>query len=468
MDFKTLSGNEYVYLPESGIVYPKKALKRFAEIEEFEKSVGSEKMNLDEIKGPDTVKELILRSGLQELVLEVTQKCNLRCKYCVYSESYPGVRGYNPQDMSEDTALKVIDLYFSLLREGRAYNPYREPSIGFYGGEPLLSFELIKTCITHVVENYKDFNPYFVMTTNSTLLSEDMVAFLSKYNCEIVLSIDGPKEEHDRNRVFPDGKGSFDIIMEKVKSMGGGLKAYSQSVHDLKTDIGKVHEFFCGDDVPILSGADLVSSKIPNTYYDRFSVSDQKMHEERLAKMYDYQIEKVKREGGRKRKRDGKDKVSLYDLNLMNLIVSILSRRIGKYKDPYVPYTGSGIPGFKLFADAFGFLHICERTFGDASIIGDVESGLDYEKILGILQSLRSETTACESCVAKNMCSLCYVTFASGPLINRDPAVCEDVQMRLEGMLSHAWSLGEIDENFLHELAHEYYALFEDIRKELL
>jgi uncharacterized protein len=465
MEFKTLSGNEYVYLPESGIVYPKKALNRFAEIERFEKSVGSEKINLDEIENPDVVKELILRSGLQELVLEITQKCNLRCTYCVYSESYPGVRGYNPKDMSEDTALKAIDLYFSLLKEGRAYNPYREPSIAFYGGEPLLNFELIKTCIHHVTENYTDFNPYFVMTTNSTLLSKEIAAFLSEYNCEIVLSIDGPKTEHDRNRVFAGGTGSFDLIMENVKSLAdSNLKMYCQSVYDFKTDIDKVHEFFYRENVPILSGADPVSNKIPNTYYDKFSARDRKIHEEQLAKMLTYQIEKVRKE----KERNGKGKVSLYDLNLMNLVISVLNRHTGKYKDPYIPYTGSGIPGFKLFADAFGFFHICERTFGDVSVIGDVESGLDYEKILNILQWLRSETAECESCVAKNMCSLCYVIFASGPTIKRDPAACEDVKMRLEGMFSHVWSIAEIDENVLHELADEYYALFEGIGKELL
>lgn len=470
MEFKTLSGNKYVYLPESGIVYPKNALKRFAEIETFSKSVGSRKINLDEIENPDVVKELILRNGLQELILEITQKCNLRCKYCVYSESYPGVRGYNPKDMSEDTALKALDVYFSLLKEGRAYNPYREPSIAFYGGEPLLNFELIKTCINYVTENYKDFNPYFVMTINSTLLSEEIVTFLSKHNCEIILSIDGPKEEHDRNRVFPGGTGSFDLIMENLRFLAGSnLKVYCQSVYDVKTDIDNVHEFFCRKDVPLLSGAGPVSNKIFNTYYDTFSAEDHKMYEERLAKMVTYQIEKVRKEKERKRKgTDKKGKCSLYDLDLMNLVVSVLNRYIGNYKDPYIPFTSSGVPGFKLFADAFGLFRICERTFGDVSVIGDVESGLDYEKILRIVQSLQSETAVCESCVAKNMCSLCYVTFASGPTIKRDPALCEDVQARLEEMFSHVWSIAEIDENAVMELADEYYTLFVDMGKELL
>ena len=392
--------------------------------------------------------------------------------------SGPSCRGYNPKDMSEDTALKAIDLYFSLLKEGKAYNPYREPSIAFYGGEPLLNFELIKTCINYIMKTYgDDFNPYFVMTTNSTLLSEEIVSFLNEHNCEIVLSIDGPREEHDRNRVFPGGKGSFDIVMENTKFLAGSnLKTYCQSVYDLKTDIDKVHEFFNREDVPLLSGADLASNKIPNTYYDKFSARDRKIYEERLAKMVTYQIEKVRKEKetekGRGKKRKGKgnekDKVSLYDLNLMNLAISVLNRHTGKYKDPYIPFTGSGIPGFKLFVDAFGSLRICERTFGDVSVIGDVESGLDYEKILSILQSLRSETAACESCVAKNMCSVCYVTFASGPAITRDPAVCEDVQMRLEGRLSHLWSIAEISEDAVIELAEEYYTLFEDIGKELV
>lgn len=461
MEFKTLSGNTYVYLPESGIVYPKKALKRFTEMETFLKSVESEKINVDDIENPAVVKELILRNGLQELILEVTQNCNLRCKYCVYSESYPGVRNTNPINMSENTALKAIDVYFSLLKEGRAYNPYREPSIAFYGGEPLLHFGLIKTCITYVTKKYTDFNPYFVMTTNSTLLSEEIVTFMSDYNCEIILSIDGPKKEHDRNRVFAGGTGSFDSIMENLQFLAGSnVKVYCQSVYDVKTDIGKVHEFFCREDIPLLSGAGPASNKIFNTYYDTFSAQDRKRYEERLAKMATYQIEKIQE------KRKGKS--SLYDLHLMNLVVSVLNRYKGNLKDPYIPFTSSGIPGFKLFADACGLFRICERTFGDVSIIGDVTSGLDYEKILRIVQWLHSETAACESCVAKNMCSLCYVTFASGSTIKRDPAVCEDVQAQLKGMFSHVWSLAEIDENAVMELADEYYTLFGNMGKELL
>ena len=475
MEFKTLSGNEYIYFPESGIVYPRKALKRSAELEQFLKSVGSKKMNLDKIENPQIIKEFILRNGLQELILEITQKCNLRCTYCVYSESYPRVRNHSLKDMSKITALKAIDLYFSLLKEGRSYNPYREPSIAFYGGEPLLNFELIKTCINYVTENYKDFNPYFVMTTNSTLLSKEIVAFLSEQNCEIILSIDGPKEEHDRNRVFPGGKGSFDIVMENVKFLAdSNLKVYCQSVYDLKTNIGIVNEFFYREDIPLLSGASPASNKIPNVYYDTFSAEDRAKYEEQLATMVTSQMEKVRKEKEKERKRKGKKgkdekgNVSLYDLNLMNLVTSILNRYKGKYKDPYIPFTSSGVPGFKLFADASGFLRICERTFGDASIIGDVESGLDYEKILSILQALQSETAACESCVAKNMCSLCYVTFASGPTIRRDPVICEGVQAQLKGILSHVWSIAEIDEDIILELADTYYRLFEDMGKELV
>jgi radical SAM protein with 4Fe4S-binding SPASM domain len=183
--------------------------------------------------------------------------------------------------------------------------------------------------------------------------------------------------------------------------------------------------------------------------------------------MLTYQIEKIKKER-KEGKKSGKGKVSLYDLDLMNLAVSVLNRHMGNYKNPYIPFTGAGVPGFKLFADASGAFHICERTYGDASIIGDVKSGLDYDRILRILRSLRSETAACESCVAKNMCSLCYVTFASGPAIERDPGACEEVQVQLEETLSHLWSIAEIDENILLELAEEYYALFEDIGKELL
>lgn len=479
MEFKTLSGNEYVYLQESGIIYPKKAFEqRSAEIERFEKSLIGSVINLDEIN-PEVIKELLFRYGLQELILETTQRCNLRCKYCFYSEVYPTVRDAGLKDMSEDIAMKAIDFYLSLLREGRAYNPYRDPTIGFYGGEPLLNFKLIKKCIQYVAENCgDDFDPHFTITTNSTLLSEEIVSFLSEYNCGIIVSLDGPKEEHDSKRVFPSGEGSFDTIMGNLKPLSDqnpevyilgedGLNIYSLAVYDIKTDLEKVNEFFYRRDVPILMRAGPVNSAVPTTYFYQFTKEDFEAYVEKIRKMYHYQIEKI---GGRRKggKGSNRPRPSLYELDLMNAIVEILNRPIGKYRSPYIPYSGSGVPGFKMFADCNGLIRICERSWADATIIGDVESGLDYERILGILKSLRSVTPCCESCIAKNMCSLCYTTFAVESTLELNPIICENTKMRLEGVFSHLWTIGEIDDTLFDRLSDEYYTFYKGIGKEFL
>lgn len=88
---------------------------------------------------PEKVKREVLRNGLNQLTLSVTERCNLRCKYCTYSENYSYSRGYSTDDMSFKTAQQAIDQYFALVELGKRYNPYRKLSVGFYGGEPLLN-----------------------------------------------------------------------------------------------------------------------------------------------------------------------------------------------------------------------------------------------------------------------------------------------------------------------------------------
>jgi uncharacterized protein len=101
------------------------------------------------------LKEYILKRGLSQLTLEVTEDCNFRCKYCIYSDFYECHHGYTNKHMDFNTAIKAIDYYFLLLKDGKRFNPLRKASIGFYGGEPLLNFWLIKACVEYIEEKYR-------------------------------------------------------------------------------------------------------------------------------------------------------------------------------------------------------------------------------------------------------------------------------------------------------------------------
>ena len=108
---------------------------------------------LNDIEHPETENlEMLSNHYIEYLILQVTQQCNLRCKYCAYSGNYYN-REHSSERMSFDIAKKAIDFY---LERSDSANELR---LGFYGGEPLLEYELIKKCVDYikVVINQLDF-----------------------------------------------------------------------------------------------------------------------------------------------------------------------------------------------------------------------------------------------------------------------------------------------------------------------
>lgn len=150
------------------------------------------------------------KSGMsQSLTFIVTEDCNLRCKYCYITHKSSNKR------MSFETAKKFIDY---VLNENIKYQD--AVVLDFIGGEPLLEIELIdKICDYFKIETYKKNNQWFWnyrinICTNGVNYSDDRIQkFLNKNYGKVSLSItiDGIKEKHDLQRVFPDGSGSYDV-----------------------------------------------------------------------------------------------------------------------------------------------------------------------------------------------------------------------------------------------------------------
>ena len=110
---------------------------------------------------------------LQQICLELTERCNLRCEYCIYHDNNDQFRNYGTNDMSIDTAKLAID-YLMEHSDRKAY-------IAFYGGEPLLKFELIKQCVEYATNHPKAPEELkFTMTTNGTLMTKKMAQFCTK------------------------------------------------------------------------------------------------------------------------------------------------------------------------------------------------------------------------------------------------------------------------------------------------
>ncbi len=150
------------------------------------------------------------------LTLMVCQKCNLRCSYC-YGD---GGEYSDSGEMTFEIASKAIDHLFNV-------SPSKNLSIIFFGGEPLLKFQLIQEVVKYADEkaNNCDKNVRYSITTNATLVNSEIAEFLAHNQFNVTVSIDGNEESNNKNRYYANGSGGF---LQTIN----GIKLFSeQGVH---------------------------------------------------------------------------------------------------------------------------------------------------------------------------------------------------------------------------------------------
>jgi len=155
---------------------------------------------------------------VKALCLHVAHTCNLNCSYCFASQGkYHGDRAV----MSFEVGKRALD--FLMENSGTR----RNLEVDFFGGEPLMNFQVVKDLVAYArsVEKERGKNFRFTLTTNGVLVDEDVIDFANRECSNVVLSLDGRKEIHDRYRVDYAGNGSWDNIVPKfqrfVEARGG-------------------------------------------------------------------------------------------------------------------------------------------------------------------------------------------------------------------------------------------------------
>jgi uncharacterized protein len=154
---------------------------------------------------------------VKALCLHVAHDCNLACRYCFAGEGeYKGDRSL----MSYEVGKKALD--FLVENSGSR----RNLEVDFFGGEPLLNFDVVKKLVAYgrELEKTKDKHFRFTLTTNGVLLNDDVIEFANKEMDNIVLSVDGRKEIHDHMRPFKNGAGSYDFVIDKFKKVAESRK----------------------------------------------------------------------------------------------------------------------------------------------------------------------------------------------------------------------------------------------------
>lgn len=149
---------------------------------------------------------------IKALCLHVAHTCNLNCSYCFASQGkYQGERAI----MSLEVGKRALD--FLIENSGSRHNL----EVDFFGGEPLMNFQMIKDLVAYAREIEKKHNKNFrfTLTTNGVLIDQEVIDFANKEMSNVVLSLDGRKSVHDRFRVDYAGNGSYDKIVPKFKQL---------------------------------------------------------------------------------------------------------------------------------------------------------------------------------------------------------------------------------------------------------
>lgn len=159
---------------------------------------------------PQLDQEKLSSGGVKALCLFISHNCNLACRYCFTRREGEKTLSH----MTWDVGKRAVD--FLLEYEG---GYYRE--MDFFGGEPLLNFPLIRQIVEYAREKSsqkkKQFN--FTLTTNASLLQDEIIDFLNRENISVILSLDGRPQVHDLMRRFKNGAGSYDNTVKNIKKL---------------------------------------------------------------------------------------------------------------------------------------------------------------------------------------------------------------------------------------------------------
>lgn len=335
------------------------------------------------------------------IVLNLTDACNLRCKYCYFNGNG------RTENMSDETMEKAIAFFMNLAQDFKD----KRFNITFFGGEPTLRMDLMKKAVAFAKTfEREDFEVRFAVNTNGTLLSDEILDFFEDENFEIFLSIDGKKKTHDFNRVTIDGKGCFDQIepfLPRLISLG----AMSEKVISPETaaDTAEAVRYFID-----LGFRRIVLSPSFESAWTRESFEVLKQEYKKLAQIYF----KAQKRGKNLYISTIEDKIKIYlaEKDFKSTICNIANK---------VYAVG---PSGKIFPCTH-FVSTVDNHY----VIGHVDSGFDKKKLMEVRNFLKHDKEECVDCTIKDRCigNQCGCTSytTTGSLEGISPFVCEHERM---------------------------------------
>ena len=327
-------------------------------------------------------RELTTQSrNIKALCLHVAHSCDLTCSYC-----FAGGGKFHGKSalMTEEVAKRAVD--FLLTHSGR----HRTLDIDFFGGEPLLNFSTVKATVryAHSLEAKYGKNIRFTLTTNGTHIDRDVIDFVNKECYNVVLSLDGRKQVHDRERKLRDGRGSYDLIVPKFQELvkaRGGRDYYIRGTFthynpDFLEDIRHMLD---------LGFRELSMEPVVTEPGSRFALTEDDYP------LLENQYEELAREMIRRADQGRPFTFYHYMLNLQN--GPCIYKRV----------TGCGSGTEYLAVTPQGDLYPCHRFVGDKAFrMGDIWTGVEREDLRDAFASCNAYTRSeCDTCWARLHCS---------------------------------------------------------------
>ena len=202
-----------------------------------------------------------LNNKLRQLILNVTEQCNLRCKYCTYSGNYVHERRHQNRHMTPETALTAVDMFFNHSSGSDLV------SISFYGGEPLLNMGVIRRVIEKGERERGPDACHFFVDTNGVGLTAELIDYFIKHQVYVQVSLDGPQEAHDRFRVFVDGRGSHEKVTGALRTIKEKDAGYYKSHVSLAITVAPPHDLIRLEEY--FSGGELVPPVLQVNFVNR-------------------------------------------------------------------------------------------------------------------------------------------------------------------------------------------------------
>lgn len=384
-----------------------------------------------------------LKSNMNSVTLELTERCNLRCKYCVYSDVNNDYRFFGENEMTFETASKAVDF---LMKHS---NQNKKVYIGLYGGEPLLRFPLIKQIVEYVSAKYPNREVSYSMTSNMTLMTAEIAEYLVNIkDMSVVISLDGPKEIHDRQRVFKNGEGTFSATMNGLKTY---MKSREKSINQdypivfstvielpyTKEKFEQIDAFFKSlrTKYTFTVLCSYVSkTSTPETYVEINDRPENVWSDDSDGHMFIY------------------DPLAMWTLNNLDTknfgfnyfrksaLLEIHNRSISDSPMDKYSLNGCCIPGARrLYVTATGDFLPCERV-GTQLPIGNINRGFDIELIRKhyINDFIEQEIKYCGECWAVNICNNCYMNClgSTGIDFSHRHKMCRNTRHRISESLS--------------------------------